>query len=135
MPGKRSHYKRRFAPQCPDCELQVYRLNSTRHSIYIEGAEAIARALSIPYKRALLIASQGPIVDRNQWLEEFYCPMHGRVWLQVVRERSSGQIRAQLPDAALWKRSIGTLDPNHPNPSVSEFTLSNSRSPQPNLLH
>jgi len=133
MPGKRSHFKRSLHLPCPKCQLPLRRLNSCRYTVFAEDAADIRSALGIPRSRAKLLASQGPVTLRSQWVEEFLCPDHGRMWLKVQRT-AVGAYTACVPEAALWRRLLHTIDPDHTNPSVSKYTLHHSRQAAPNLL-
>ena len=65
-------------------------------------------------------------VDRSTWLEEFFCQVDGKMWLKVSKDLD-GTITTQVADQKHWKQSTKTIDPNKPNPSVSEFTYRMSR--------
>jgi len=133
MPGKRSHFKRALRLCCPRCELPLSRLNSCRYTVFAEDAADIRTALGIARSKARLLASQGPVTLRSQWVEEFMCPDHGRMWLKVQR-MPAGECTVSVPESALWRRLLHTIDPDHTNPSVSQYTLSHSRQAAPNLL-
>jgi hypothetical protein len=72
---------------------------------------------------------------KDTWIEEFYCTDHGRMWLQVRRNRDNNSYLTNVPPPSVWKRTAQTIDPDHPNTSVSQFTLQSSRGVHHNLLH
>jgi hypothetical protein len=120
MPGKRARYARAMQLHCPYCEARIYRLNSQRYSLVQERAGSHRGRDSAAHSHC--------------WVEEFYCTEDGRMWLLLERVEATGQVRSQLPGPDVWKRTVGTIDPNHTNPSVSEFSLRHSRGSDPRVI-
>lgn len=135
MPGKRGHYRRSLKSQCPYCGASLHRLNSQKFRLYAEKVEDIELELKISHVRAQQLAVRGPVALRDTWIEEFYCTDHGRVWLHVRRVQKDNTYLTSIPSPSVWKRTTQTIDPDHPNTSVSAFTLRNSRGVHHNLLH
>lgn len=48
------------------------------------------------------------------------------MWLKVSKDLDE-TITTQVAEQKHWKQSTNTIDPNKPNPSVSEFTYRMSR--------
>ncbi len=137
MPRKRSRFKTRtvLAP-CPhpNCPHPLRRLNSQRHYVFAEGIEDLMAVYGHSRKKAALLAQAGQVVSRRLWLEEFFCYQHGRMWL-AVHCSEEGKHTVSLPATRLWQRTTGTLDPEHPNPSVGEYTRRMSRCASLDLRH
>jgi hypothetical protein len=112
---------------CPKCDLQLLRTGSKKYPLFSENPEEIACKADINRKKApMLLAMNGAFIHQSTWLEEFLCESHGCLWL-VVHRNNAGRLRIALPNANDWKRTTGTLHPDLPNPSVSEFTHRMSR--------
>ncbi len=129
MPRKRSRFKTStLLVTCPHqgCCQPLRRLNSVRHHVFAEGVEEIMASGQYTRKKAIFTAQLGQVVNRRFWLEEFFCYNHGRLWLAVHRS-PEGKHTVSLPATRLWQRTTGTIDPDHPNPSVSEYTRRMSR--------
>jgi hypothetical protein len=120
--SKRAHIQKFH---CPYCESRLWRLGGQRHFLYYSNATEILQNLDVTRKRATLIATQGAYIDRLKWIEEFFCGEHGKLWLRL-HQKEEGLI-SKLASDEDWKSSTGTIDPNAPNPSVSEFTYRMSR--------
>jgi hypothetical protein len=121
--SKRAHIQKFH---CPYCEGRLWRLGGPRHFLYYSNAAEILKNLDVTRKRATLIATQGAYIDRLTWIEEFFCGDHGKLWLRL-HQKEEGLISFKLASDEDWKSSTGTIDPNAPNPSVSEFTYRMSR--------
>ena len=126
MPNKRSKRAHMQKFHCPYCESRLWRLGGPRHFLYYSNASEILKNLDITPKRASLLATQGAYIDRLTWIEEFFCEEHGKLWLRL-RQNEEGLISSKLANDGDWGSSTGTIDPNTPNPSVSEFTYRMSR--------
>jgi hypothetical protein len=135
MPGKRSYFRRSLKSECPCCGAYLHRINSQKFRLYADKAEDIESELKVSRAKARQMALQGPVSLKDTWIEEFYCTDHGRMWLQVRRGQGENGYLTNVPPASVWKRTAQTIDPDHPNTSVSEFTLRNSRGIHHNLLH
>lgn len=121
MPGKRSKRKNVQRFYCPFCEHRLWRLGSPKHFLFYLGASEIQQNVDVSRKNAALLASQGVYTDRNSWLEEFFCGEHGKLWMKVTR-KPEGLLVGILATSKDWQQSTGTIRPDAPNPSVSEFT-------------
>ncbi|BAC88393.1 hypothetical protein [Gloeobacter violaceus] len=127
MPGKRSKRSKVDRFHCPHCEARLWRLGSQKYHLFYTHLSEMTAEGGIPRKQAaLLISQKSEYVDNCAWLEEFFCGEHGKMWM-LVRQSSEGVLTAIVPSEHDWKRTTGTLFPNRPNPSVSEFTYRMSR--------
>lgn len=126
MPGKRSNRKdiNRFC--CPYCDRRLWRLGSPKHFVFYLEASEIQKNVNMPRKSATILANQGAYVDRNSWIEDFFCGDHGKFWMKVTKTRS-GKLVANIASTNDWQHSTKTIHPNTPNPSVSEFSYRMSR--------
>lgn len=74
-----------------------------------------------------MLAAQNPHpVNLNLWLEEFFCPHDGQIWLRILKD-DRGNLTANLAKEQDWKRTSRTINPERLHTSVSEFTYRNSR--------
>ena len=130
MPGKRSRRRTRQKFNCPYCQTRLWRMGSPKHHLYYQEVSEVQKQLNIPRKKAgLLMAQHKTYLDRNTWIEDFVCEQHGKMWLKIHRSTDSS-IKVSLATERDWRSSTGTIDPNRPNPSVSEFSRSMSRRPR-----
>jgi hypothetical protein len=100
---------------------------------YLEAAE-IQQNVSMSRKSAAFLANRGAYVDRNAWIEEFFCGEHGKLWMKLTKN-DQGKLVATQANSKDWQQSTRTIDPNMPNPSVSEFTYRMSRQQGKKLLY
>lgn len=126
MPNKRRGRSTKIKFLCPHCQSCLFRLGSKKHFLFYSSAEEISSYLSMPKKKAVILASQGVFTDRTSWLEEFFCTQHGTLWL-VIQSNLEGAFTSRAAEESDWKKTTGTIDPALPNPSVSEFTYRMSR--------
>jgi hypothetical protein len=127
MANKRSKRKNIRHFFCPFCEIRLWRLNSSKHHLCYRKASEIRQNLQISPKKANFLSSQNSAyLDRNSWLEEFFCPKDGKMWLRLTKH-SEGEIVYRLAKEEDWQQTNKTVDPIRPNPSVSEFTYRMSR--------
>ena len=126
MPNKRRNRSAIVTFLCPYCERRLWRLGSQKHHLFYQGAQEIAQQRGLSQKKAALLATQGVYVDRSAWLEEFMCGEDGMMWM-YIKQSPEGNINSRLAEEHDWQRTSGTLDPNTPNASVSEFTYKMSR--------
>ncbi len=126
MPGKRSKYKNVRHFYCPYCERRLWRLGSPKHFLYYTGASEIQKNTNVPRKNALLLSTKGTYVDSNSWIEEFLCGDHGKLWMKVTR-KIDGNLGTTLAISKDWEQTTRTIQPDTPNPSVSEFSYRMSR--------
>lgn len=126
MACKRSkrHKVHRF--HCPTCSGRLWRLGSPKHYLFYKDLSEITQQAGLAHKKAAFLAVKGDYVDRSSWLEEFFCGEHGKMWM-AIRQDETGTLMAVPADERDWKRTTGTVNPNIPNPSVSEFTYRMSR--------
>jgi hypothetical protein len=74
----------------------------------------------------ILISSQTTIPLKNEWLEAFWCKdCQQKKWYHV-RKSSTNIYEVAVASPQLWQQAMGVTVP-HGNPSVSEFTIRNSR--------
>ena len=127
MSNKRSNRNKTPKFYCPYCDHRLWREGTGKHSLFFQGADEIQQQFGLTKKKASLLVGQSFVqVDRSTWLEEFFCQVDGKMWLKVSKDLD-GTITTQVADQKHWKQSTNTIDPNKPNPSVSEFTYRMSR--------
>jgi len=126
MPGKRSKRKKVQHFCCPYCDRRLWRLGSPKHFLYYTEASEIQQNVNVSHKNAMFLANRGTYVDTNSWIEEFFCGEHGKLWLKLTRN-NDGKLTATLATSKNWQQTTHTIDPDNPNPSVSEFTYRMSR--------
>ena len=130
MSGKRSRKSNRHKFNCPYCHTKLWRIGSPKHYIYYQEILEVKRSLNISRKKAsFLMAQNNTYLDRSTWIEDFCCEQHGKMWLKLSRKKD-GSMKISLANAEDWKKSTGTINPNFPNPSVSEFSYSMSHKPR-----
>ena len=134
MPGKRSSRKQIQHFCCPYCNRRLWRSGSTKHFLFYTEVSQIRQYVNVSHKNAALLASQGAYLDRNAWIEEFFCGEHGKIWLKINRNPVS-QLTSQLATSKDWQQTTRTINPEMPNPSVSEFTYRMSRPPSGRLSY
>lgn len=126
MPGKRSKHKNAQRFYCAYCERRLWRLGSPKHFVFYVGAAEIQQNVNMPHKSAMFLANKGAYVDSNSWIEEFFCGDHGKLWMKVTR-KTDNTLVTTLATSKDWQQTTGTIQPERPNPSVSEFTYRMSR--------
>jgi len=126
MSHRRSKRKRSPNFYCARCQQRLWRLGSPKHFLFYQEASDIRVNLKVPRKNALLLAAKGICVDQKAWIEELFCSEHGKVWM-LVRKQDDGTFTTIPAKSQDWERTTKTLDPDLPNPSVSEFTYRMSR--------
>ncbi|MGL5034865.1 MAG: hypothetical protein ACRC6M_13795, partial [Microcystaceae cyanobacterium] len=118
MANKRSRRTKTPKFNCPYCDRRLWRVGTGKHYIYAQGAEEVQAQFNLSKKNAGLLTSQNTVqVDRGAWIEEFFCEVDGKMWLQLTK-KEDGEIAVKVADEKHWKRSTRTIDPNKPNPSV-----------------
>jgi hypothetical protein len=133
MPNKRKSRGQVLKVSCPCCEQRLWRLGSTKYHLFYTHRDEIKKELGITLKKASFLASQtSAFVDSDRWIEEFFCENHGTMWMQISK-KPDGTTTAVPARASDWMRTTKTIDPNFPNPSVSEFTYSMARRRGKNL--
>jgi hypothetical protein len=127
MPNKRSRRSQKQKFHCPWCQHQLWRLGNPKHYLFYQGISEIKKQFNLSKKNAGFLAAQDFVqVDRRTWLEEFFCKEHGKLWMRLT-SRPDGIVVATLAKETDWKRSTRTIDPDCPNPSVSEYSYKMSR--------
>lgn len=128
MPNKRSRRKQTLKVQCPYCEKRLWRMDGDKHYMFYSDKVEIQREMNLSPQKASLVAGEigNTVVDRNTWLEEFYCSEHGKMWMRL-KKIDDQTMETKLASQHDWKRSTKTPNPEQPNPSVSEFTLRMSK--------
>lgn len=130
MPGKRSRARTKQNFNCPYCHTKLWRMGSPKHYLYYQEISEVQKNLNISRKKASwLIAQNNTYLDQSCWIEDFFCEQHGTMWLKISR-KVDRPMEVSLAGADDWKKSTGTINPDFPNPSVSEFTYSMSRKPR-----
>jgi hypothetical protein len=127
--NKRSRCKKERHFYCPHCQARLWRMGSPKHFLFYQNSSELKQNLNISSRKAKILNSHYPVyVDRSAWIEEFFCPHDGPLWLLVTRQ-SDQQLSLHVPDTTDWKRTTKTIDAERPNPSVSEYSMRMSRSP------
>ncbi len=127
MANQRSRHNKTPKFFCPYCDRRLWRVGTGKHHLFFQGAEEIQQQFGLNKKNASLLAQQNFVqVDRGAWIEEFFCEVDGKMWLQLSKDET-GKVISKLADRKHWKQSTRTIDPTKPNPSVSEFTYRMSR--------
>lgn len=127
MSNKRN--KRSKTPQfhCPHCQKRLWRLGSLKYHLFYRGRTEIKKHLGLTPKKASFLASQNSsYVDRNCWLEDFFCEEDGKMWLRLTK-KDDGSIASCIATRNDWNQTLHTINPDSPNPSVSEFSYRMSR--------
>ena len=130
MPNKRSRKYKKPKFYCPDCQRRLWRTGSPKHYIYYQEISDIQKNLNISRKKASFLKTQNTTyLDRSSWIEDFFCEQHGKMWLKISC-KAERPMEVSLASEDDWKNTTGTINPNFPNPSVSEFTYFMSRKPR-----
>ena len=126
MPNKRSKRKQTQKFYCPYCSRRLWR-NGIKHNIYYESSNELQQDMKISRKNSLLLCNQNQAYLKNNcWLENFFCEKHDQVWL-LIFEDSEGNLVTRIAHKQHLCHTIGTINPDLPNPSVSEFSYRQSR--------
>lgn len=126
MPNQRSRYKKTPKFYCPYCQERLWRFGSEKYHIVYKDAASIKENLGVSSKKAKLLATRGTYLDTQTWLEEFFCRQDGKMWL-VVSQRNNNAREGIIAQPHHWKQATNLINPDHPNPSVSEYTYRSSR--------
>ncbi|WP_254658109.1 hypothetical protein [Pleurocapsa sp. PCC 7327] len=95
--------------------------------MFYQDISELKKNLGITRKKASFLATQNSAyVDRNAWLEEFFCEEHGTIWMRLSRQ-ADGTLAAIPAKRSDWQSTTRTINPEIPNPSVSEFSYHMSR--------
>jgi hypothetical protein len=127
MPNKRSKRSQTQKFYCPHCQQRLWRLGSPKYYLFYQDVTQLKERLGITRKKAVFLAAQNPtFVDRGSWLEEFFCEEHGKMWLRLSKQ-TDGILEVKMAKSSDWNCTTYTINPNIPNPSVSEFSYRMSR--------
>ena len=127
MPNKRKRRNQALKITCPFCENRLWRLGGQKHFLFYKDKNERKKELGITNKKASLLAAKASaFLDYNSWIEGFFCENDGTIWMHIAK-KSDGKITSALADENNWARTTGTIDPDHPNPSVSEYSSHMSR--------
>lgn len=126
MPNKRSRRKKTAHFFCHLCQERLWRTGTPKYNLVYSNPSDIRKNTGISSKKCRLIVHRHTTYfDTNNWIEGFYCPNHGQVWLLISRQ---GDIYKYRPaNESDWRQTNNTIDPGNSNPSVSEFTQRMSR--------
>ena len=118
---KRSKRRAIFCP-IHDCYLDSV---SRKYNLYADQASHL-RQRGMGKRSALMLMSTHTTVPiQGEWLEAFWCgDCQQKNWYHVCKTERTYQI--SLAQDRLWQQVSGVLHPDG-NPSVSEFTLRQSR--------
>jgi hypothetical protein len=134
MPKKRSRCKESNHFYCPHCQTRIWRSGSPKHFLFYQNASEIKNGLNVSTKKSKILSTNYPVyVDQATWIEEFFCPNDGHLWLLVCR-KDDRTLSLHLPAQTDWNRTTKTILPDRPNPSVSEYTYRMSRN-KPRIPH
>lgn len=112
---------------CPHCQKRLWRLGSLKYHLFYQDITEIRKHLGLTRKNASFwIAQHSAYIDKNCWLEEFFCEEDGSMWLRVS-QKADGTLVTSNATRNDWNQTFRTIDPDRPNPSVSEFTYRTSR--------
>lgn len=127
MPNKRSRRQvNHFF--CPHCQQRLWRMGSTKYYLHYQSVTDIQQYFKTTRKKATLIANQNSVaVDRDRWIEEFFCSEDSTVWLLISRQ-ADGKLNQSIAKENDWQKTGKTFNPQMPNPSISEYSFRMSRS-------
>ncbi|MFW6296852.1 MAG: hypothetical protein ACOC04_06645 [Halothece sp.] len=126
MPNKRSRYQKTPKFYCPYCQERLWRFGNEKYNIVYQDAASIKQSLGISSKKAKLLATKGAYLDSRSWLEAFFCRDDGKIWM-LVSKRQDNSYEAIIAQPNHWKQANSLIDPDNPNPSVSEYSYRASR--------
>lgn len=128
MPNKRSRRGKVNQFFCPYCSSRLWRNGSSKYHLFYRNTAEIQQNLGLTHKKATFLASQSSVyLDRDRWIEEFFCSQHSTVWLLISRQ-ADGSLAQTIAKKEDWQKTTKTIHPNMSNPSVSEFSYCMSRS-------
>jgi hypothetical protein len=126
MPGKRSNRNKIEKFFCPYCEKRLWRLGGPKHYLFLASVNNTRKNSQPPSKPPRVALEKSDCIDPNQWIEEFFCDEHSKLWMLVYRT-THNRLTAALASKTDWQRSTGTPSLDFDNPSVSEFSIRMSR--------
>jgi hypothetical protein len=128
MPNKRKSRGKNSIFYCPYCQIRLWRMGHQKYYLVSQNVDDIRKDFNLTPKKASLLAAQQPHpVNLNVWIEDFFCPGHGKIiWLRISKNSDQSLVATEANEAD-WKRTSRTIDPDRPNPSVSEYSYRHSR--------
>jgi hypothetical protein len=128
MPNKRKSRGKSSKFYCPYCQTRLWRMGHQKYYLVSQNLDDIKKDFNLTRKKASLLAAQQPHpVNLNIWIEDFFCPGHGeKIWLRICKNPDQSLSVTEAGEAD-WKRTSRTIDPDRPNPSVSDYTYRHSR--------
>jgi hypothetical protein len=126
MPGKRSNRSKIEQFFCPYCEKRLWRLGGSKHYLFLANVSNTPQSSQNSSKSPREVLEEDARIDPDQWIEEFFCGEHSKLWMLVCRT-TDNRLIAVLASKADWQRSTRTPCIDFPNPSVSEFSIRMSR--------
>jgi hypothetical protein len=127
MSNKRKKRSQTQKFSCFYCQQRLWRLGSPKYHLFYQDISELRTHLGITRKKASFLAAKHPAyVDSNCWLEEFFCEEHGKIWMRVSKQ-ADGTLVSTPAKSSDWNRTTYTINPDVPNPSVSEYTYRMSR--------
>ena len=127
-PSRRNRRPQKRQLLCPAHPEQRITGNGKKYFLHLLNPEEL-KARGMAHKTAQLVIQAYPVlVLSNEWLEELFCPQCGSSrWCHVIQHnRVEHTVRWAPRD--LWQQ-VAHVDPNYPNPTVSEFTRRSARRP------
>jgi hypothetical protein len=126
MPGKRSGRNKVQRFFCPYCQERLWRLGGTKHHLLLPGIGKNQQNLTNDSKYDEKASEEKISVDPDQWIEEFFCSEHSKLWM-LVRKTPHNRLIAVLASNADWQKSAGSPIVDSSSCSASEFTVRMSR--------
>ena len=127
-PSRRNRRPQKWQLLCPAHPEQRLEGNGKKYFLHLLKPEEL-KARGMPHKTAQLVIQAYPVlVLSNEWLEELFCPQCGSSrWCHVIQHnRVEHSVRWAPQD--LWQQ-VAHVDPNCPNPTISEYTRRSARRP------
>lgn len=100
--GSRQQKTQRF--NCPHCGERLWRVDGQKHYLVHTGAAENQENLDSSTTTANDVGSSGSFLDKNTWIEEFFCGEHGQIWLLVQRHKD-GSLNSALAESPDWRKA------------------------------
>jgi hypothetical protein len=134
MQVQRQRNRKRSQRRAIHCPLHGCYLDSVsrKYHLYADQVEQLEQRGFARRQATLAITHRRTIPLQGEWLEEFWCEQCQKTeWYHVRRFEADVTHRAAVYQVSpvppeLWQQVTGAIDARG-NPSVSEFTLSQSR--------
>jgi competence CoiA-like predicted nuclease len=130
MPGKRSSRKKVQRFFCPYCQERLWRLGGSKHHLLLPSTKNTQQNLHRNSQRLGKASEKTTDIDPNQWIEEFFCNEHSKVWMLVSRA-THDHLTAALATQTDWQRAAVTSPIHSSHGSASKFTIRASRRTEP----